>query len=149
MIARGYASLTFLHSSAEYIEAVDKPTYIYQLGDHDPSGVDAARKIEETLRELAPNAEIYFERLAVLPEQIDQWSLPTRPTKTTDTRSKNFVGESVELDAIEPEELRNIVLEAIERHISPVDLSTLRAAEKSERAMIGGLVGMVGAVPSA
>jgi hypothetical protein len=40
MVARGYASLSFLHSAAEYINSLDVPTYIYHLGDHDPSGVN-------------------------------------------------------------------------------------------------------------
>ena len=102
MVARGYASLSFLHTAAEYINDLDVPTYIYHLGDFDPSGVNAGEKIEETLREMAPDAEINFERLAVTPEQIDEWNLPTRPTKTSDTRSKNFGDISVELDAIEP-----------------------------------------------
>ena len=109
MVARGYASLSFLHSAAEYVNALDIPAYIYHLGDFDPSGVNAGEKIEETLRELAPDAEIYFERIAVTPEQIAEWDLPTRPTKASDTRSKNFGEISVELDAIEPNQLRAIV----------------------------------------
>src|SRR5262249_50961498 len=43
MVARGYASLSFLHSAAMAISAKDKPAYIYHFGDYDPSGVDAAR----------------------------------------------------------------------------------------------------------
>jgi hypothetical protein len=81
MVARGYASLSFLYSAAEYINDLDVPAYIYHLGDRDPSGVNAAEKIEETLRELAPNAEIHFERLADLSWQIREWNLPTRPRK--------------------------------------------------------------------
>src|SRR6516225_8227881 len=81
MVARGYASLSFLYSAAEYINTLAVPAYIYHLGDFDPSGVDAGNKIEETLRELAPDAEIYFERIAVTQEQIAEWNLPTRPTK--------------------------------------------------------------------
>ncbi len=76
MVARGYASLSFLHSAAEAIAALDMPAYIYHLGDFDPSGVNAGEKIEQTLRELAPHAEIYFERIAVTPEQIREWKLP-------------------------------------------------------------------------
>ena len=109
MVARGYASLSFLHSAAEYINDLDVPAYIYHLGDFDPSGVNAGEKIEETLRELAPDAEIIFERIAVTPEQIDAWNLPTRPTKTSDTRAKGFGDISVELDAIEPNQLRALV----------------------------------------
>jgi hypothetical protein len=70
MVARGYASLSFLHGAADYIGQLDVPTYIYHLGDYDPSGVNAGQKIESTLREMAPDAEIYFERLAVNLEQI-------------------------------------------------------------------------------
>jgi hypothetical protein len=92
MVARGYASLSFLHSSAEDINDLDVPAYIYHFGDFDPSGVNAGEKIEETLRELAPDAEIHFERIAVTPEQIQEFNLPTRPTKTTDRRSKGFRG---------------------------------------------------------
>jgi hypothetical protein len=38
----------------------------------------------------APDSEIHFERLALTPEQIAVWDLPTRPNKASDTRSKNF-----------------------------------------------------------
>jgi hypothetical protein len=41
MVARGYASLSFLHSAAEYINGLDVPAYIYHLADFDPSGVNA------------------------------------------------------------------------------------------------------------
>ena len=108
MVARGYASLSFLHDAAEYIGTLSVPTYIYHLGDYDPSGVNAGEKIEQTLRELAPAAKIHFQRLAVTPEQIKNWNLPTRPTKASDTRSKGFGDISVELDAIDPETLRNL-----------------------------------------
>src|SRR6266567_2527179 len=67
MVARGYASLSFLYSAAEYINELDVPTYIYHLGDFDPSGVNAGQKIEATLRALAPRAEIHFEGLPLTP----------------------------------------------------------------------------------
>jgi hypothetical protein len=89
MVARGYASLSFLHEAAEAISNEERPAYIYHLGDFDPSGVNAAEKIEESLREFAPEAEIHFERLAVLPWQIEVWNLPTRPTKTSATSRSN------------------------------------------------------------
>jgi hypothetical protein len=33
MVSRGYASLSFLHSAAETIASIDKPAFIYHLGD--------------------------------------------------------------------------------------------------------------------
>src|SRR6516162_2310951 len=142
MVARGYASLSFLHSAAEYINTLDVPSYIYHLGDFDPSGVNAGEKIEDTLREMASDAEIIFERLAVTPEQIVEWNLPSRPTKASDTRAAKFDSDiSVELDAIEPNQLRALVQEAIERHLPPVQFEILKAAEESEREIITRLVG--------
>jgi hypothetical protein len=147
MVARGYASLSFLHSAAEYINSLDVPVYIYHLGDFDPSGVNAGEKIEETLRDLAPDADITFERIAVTPEQIDAWDLPTRPTKTSDTRSKGFGEISVELDAIEPDQLRELVQEAIERHLPQHQFEVLKAAEESERTLIRQMVAGLGSAP--
>jgi hypothetical protein len=133
MVARGYASISFLHSAAEAIEAKDKPAHIYHFGDLDPSGVDASRDIEAKLRRYAPNAEIHFERPAVTREQVADWNLPSRPTKMSDTRAKKFVGASVELDAIPARRLRELVRTCIERHVDKEQLAVLRAAEASER----------------
>ena len=108
MVARGYASLSFLYSAAEYINDLSVPTYIYHFGDFDPSGVNASEKIEETLRELAPDAEINFDRLAVTPQQIRQWRLPTRPTKKSDTRSKGFGNISLSLMPLNPTGLERL-----------------------------------------
>ena len=117
MVTRGYASLSFLHSAADHIRGLDVPTYIYHLGDFDPSGVNAGDKIEQTLKEMAPDADIEFARVAVEPWQIEEWNLPTRPTKASDTRSKKFGDISVELDAIDPDRLRRLVAEEIEHHL--------------------------------
>ena len=143
MVARGYASLSFLHAAAEYINQLDVPACIYHLGDFDPSGVNAGEKIEETLRELAPDAEINFERLAVTREQIGEWDLPTRPTKKSDTRAKGFGDISVELDAIDPNDLRDLVRMAIEQHLPEHQFEILKAAEESERTLIRKLVAKV------
>jgi hypothetical protein len=141
MVARGYASLSFLHTAASYIADLDVPAFIYHCGDFDPSGVNAGEKIEETLRELAPTADITFERIAVNPDQITAWDLPSRPTKQTDSRAKNFGAQPVELDAIEPNQLRAIVTEAIERHLPADELDALKAAEESERSILHDMIG--------
>jgi hypothetical protein len=106
---------------------------ILHFGDHDPSGCDAADKIEASLREFAPGIEIEFRRCAVTPEQIERWRLPTRPTKKTDSRAKRWNGgESVELDAIDPNTLRALCNAHIESIIPEGWLATMRAAEESE-----------------
>ena len=136
MVTRGYPSLSFLHSAAEAIAAQEKPTYLYYLGDHDPSGVDIPRKVEAGVREYAPNVDLHFERIAVTPEQISEFNLPTRPTKKSDSRSKRLAGESVEVDAIPAGVLRTIVNQKITAHIDDGALNVVTTAEESEREIL-------------
>jgi hypothetical protein len=144
LTARGYSSLTFVHSAAMAIKARGKPAFVYHFGDLDPSGIDAARDIEAKLRRYAPDAEIHFERPAVTRSQVEEWDLPSRPTKMTDTRSKKFVGSSVELDAIPAQKLRQIVRECIERHVDQRQLGVLKIAEASEREFLKMVAGTYG-----
>lgn len=133
MVTRGYPSLTYVYEAAENIQDIDKPTFIYFFGDYDPSGVDIPRTVEENLRRFAPHAEVYFERVAVNIEQIEAWDLPTRPTKQSDSRSKTFGGESVEVDAIPPSQIRNLVYDCISQHADPRELERIEAIEEAER----------------
>ena len=126
------------------MNSLDVPLFVYHLGDFDPSGVNAAEKIEQTLRELAPHANITFERIAVTEDQIREWTLPTRPTKTSDTRSKSYGEISVELDAIPPEDLRGLVESVINLHLPQHALKVLKIAEQSERELITKLVRQMG-----
>jgi hypothetical protein len=143
MVARGYSSETFLHTSGDYMAAVKKPCFVYHFGDFDPSGQDAARAVEKGLRQHAGNAEIHFERIAVTQRQIDEWNLPSRPTKQSDSRAKKFGPISVELDAINPNKLRELVEEVVTRHLPPDQYEILVVAEKSERTLFQGLAGLV------
>jgi len=141
MVARGFSSLSFLYAAAQQLDEIEVPAHIYHLGDYDPSGVAAGESIEAALREMAPNADISFERIAVTTKQIRQWRLPSRPTKKTDSRAARFGDdESVELDAIAPDRLRSIVRQAIEQHLPPTQLEKLKAAEAREKRTIAQLV---------
>jgi hypothetical protein len=133
MVARGYSSITFLKGAAETIEDMQRPAYVYHFGDWDPSGQNAADKIGETLQALAPAADITFNKVAIQEEQIELFNLPSRPTKQSDSRAKNWTGDSVELDAMHPDVLRRIVRQVIEQHVDQHKLVILRAAEASER----------------
>jgi hypothetical protein len=138
MVSRGYSSLSFVHGAAQVIKSKGKPAYIYHFGDLDPSGVDAARDIKAKLRRYAPEAEIHFERVAVTREQVEEWDLPTRPTKTKDTRAAKFVGTSVELDAIPGKQLRALVHDRIDWHVDKDQLKVIKVAEQFEREALAG-----------
>ena len=100
-----------------------------------------ARRSNKHCASLAPDAEIIFVRLAVNQDQITEWDLPTRPTKTSDTRAKKFGSDlSVELDAIDPNASRALVQETIEQHLPADQFEILKAAEQSEREIISRLV---------
>lgn len=141
-VLRGYCSESFAHSVAESIIASNSrrsgSTYVYQLGDHDPSGVDAWREFTEKVTAFVARRDdiapwVVFERLAVTETQIEDLNLPTRPTKRSDSRSGGFVGESVEVDAIPATTLRQILNDAITRHIDSEHLRITLIAEESER----------------
>jgi hypothetical protein len=134
MVSRGFSSVTYLYEAAATIREAGKPAFLYYFGDHDPSGLRIDAAIERRLREFAPDADIRFERVAVTPQQIEDWHLPTRPTKTEgNTHAKGFAGGSVEVDAIEPARLRQLVRGSIERHIDADALGRTRRVEALER----------------
>lgn len=133
MVTRGFSSLSYLYDAAQVLKEKDKPCHLYYFGDHDPSGVSIPVNAEQQLRKLAPDADIHFERVAVNEWQIEEWSLPTRPTKRTDSRSKSFKGESVELDAIPAGKLRELCESCIVRHIDDDALERTERIEEAER----------------
>jgi len=136
-VTRGFASVSYLEAAAEDTREDGRPTFVYVLTDLDPSGVDIARKIAEELPERAQGVPVTVERIAVTPSQVRSLSLPTRPTKNTDTRAKKFEEQygigSVELDAIPPRLLRQMVGDAIERHANVEELERMKLVEKIER----------------
>ncbi len=97
------------------------------------------------MKDRAPDSEIIVERLAVDREQVDRWNLPTRPTKSSDTRAAKFRRlhgtDSVELDAIPPDELRKLVRDAIDGHMEPWRLEQFRMVEREERETLRSMFG--------
>jgi len=144
MVTRGYSSESFAYGAAEDIKEQGKPAYIYYVGDFDPSGWQMAVNLEEKL--MGFGADVEFIRLAITLEQALQGTLPSRPTKKTDTRCRAFFDlfgkdtSSIELDALHPNELRRIVRDAIEQHIPVRHLDLLKVAEDSERDIFGKLM---------
>ncbi len=55
-VLRGYCSESFAWTVAETVKAAEKPTIFYQLGDHDPSGIDAWRDFTAKVTRFAPDA---------------------------------------------------------------------------------------------
>ena len=141
MVTRGYPSLSYVYEAAEAMSQSGKPTYIYYFGDYDPSGMDISRSLEDRLRSFAPGAELHFERVAVNEHQIRMYDLPTRPTKSSDSRARRFNSEiSVELDALDPDRLREMVHFCIIKHLDGDEYQRLRQIEAAERESLAWVV---------
>lgn len=127
-----------MHESLPTPNQDGKKTFIYYFGDYDPSGVgipqDVLRKLETW------TSLVTFTRVAVNPEQIISMQLPTRPTKRTDSRAKDWIGDSVELDAIPPNVLHQMVQAAIERHLPPDHLAHIDRTERIERETLAEII---------
>jgi hypothetical protein len=83
---------------------IEKPSEALHLGDHDPSGVRVFVSIAEDVSAFTISLSCFapptFTRLAVTPQQIVEFNLPTAPPKETDRRS--FDGDTTQLEAIDP-----------------------------------------------
>jgi len=113
---RGYSSLTFVKQIADDLEGEENIKILY-FGDFDPSGMDIQRYLKERLRdEFDVDADV--RRVAITDEQIQKYNIPPAPAKRSDTRFNGFVGEhgdrAVELDAIEPDVLQEIIKNSIQ-----------------------------------
>ena len=120
---RGYSSSSTMYEIGQrlmYKQArEDKRICIMYLGDHDPSGIDMTRDVEERLS-LFSWGRVTVERLALNWEQIEEWQPPENPAKETDSRFAAYQAEfgdsSWELDAVEPATLAELVTEAVSQY---------------------------------
>ncbi|WUI00238.1 hypothetical protein OHR68_43350 [Spirillospora sp. NBC_00431] len=111
---RGYTSQSELWRAARrmrrYAEAGQRPIVIH-LGDHDPSGIDMTRDIEERLNLF--EADVKVIRIALTMDQVEQYNPPPNPAKLTDSRSSGYIREygrsSWELDALDPTTLDALI----------------------------------------
>ena len=121
MANRGYSSATAMWQAAQRVQAAEnrgqQPVVIY-LGDHDPSGMDMTRDVQDRLDLLSYGAPIRTIRLALNFDQVEAYNPPPNPTKLTDSRAvtyiQSFGNESWELDALDPQTLDQMVSDQID-----------------------------------
>lgn len=130
--AGGFSSLTLAWEAACEIDRRARPrAVILYAGDYDPAGLLIDRSIESELRSHL-ETPLAFRRLAINPEQIAAFDLPTKPRKAGERRRRDVQG-TVEAEAMPAAELRRIVREAVESYLPPGALAVVKAAEESER----------------
>lgn len=143
---RGFTSGSALHNAADSFKTqinAGKTIYVYYFGDYDPSGIEIDKSAVRNLHE-DHGVEVNFERIAVTPDHIKSLNLPTRPPKLTDTRTKNFKGESVEIDALRMPILKGMVRQCIVQHIDQAEWDMQLRIEEQEKSLLDMLAREMG-----
>jgi hypothetical protein len=153
IVPRGYSSISYVARLVEEIEGwEEQDIYLYYFADLDPSGQDAARAFEDRLRMMLGAEEegrVLVESAAITPTQVRQYNLwpAGRDTKTSDSRAAGFFAEhgngaqSYELDALPPNDLRQLVRDCIRNHVSDDVHAVLLSCEQEERERLATLIG--------
>lgn len=133
---KGSPSLTFLHDAMlRFRDAESRgqiPIILY-FGDYDPSGEDIPRALKENIVNLGCES-IEVRRICLVESQVIDWNLPPAPTKVTDSRSVHWDGlGQVELDAVKPEKLIELLNEAINDIFDKDLYDELNEREERER----------------
>lgn len=130
---RGYTSQSEMWVAAQrFIKQEHRESRtIIHLGDHDPSGIDMSRDIQERLDMFG--ADVRVKRVALTMRQIKTYNPPPNPTKLSDARATGYINayghECWELDALEPK----VITKLIETEVTALaDMSLFRAIEDRE-----------------
>lgn len=124
LAARGYPSGSVLREfSVDDLKIAlenNQNPIVLHLGDHDPSGIDMTRDLEDRIN-LFSEDTIELTRIALNMDQIQEQRPPENPAKVTDSRfsgyERKFGTKSWELDALTPNYLSNLIKKHIEIYI--------------------------------
>lgn len=110
---------------------------ILHLGDHDPSGIDMTRDIQERLTTFA-GFDVEVRRIALNMDQIEEFGPPPNPAKETDSRFAEYqetymTSSSWELDSVSPELLVELITKELREELDVEPFNALREQELSER----------------
>lgn len=116
---KGYMSQSEMWAASQRIIGYNKneqEVTILHLGDHDPSGIDMSRDIQERLNVFGADVEV--KRITLNMDQINEYRPPPNPAKLTDSRANDYVinygYDSWELDALEPAVITQLIHDEIE-----------------------------------
>lgn len=130
---RGYVSQSEMWRAAQRLrrkvnDGRHGRTLIIHLGDHDPSGLDMTRDIQDRLGVFG--ARVKISRIALNLDQVEDQSPPPNPAKLTDSRAEGYIAEwgdqvmddsgeaqSWELDALQPAYLDDLISAEITTHL--------------------------------
>ena len=119
---------------------------IIHLGDHDPSGIDMTRDIEDRINiflDRDGGEPLLVKRIALTWDQVQQYNPPPNPTKMSDSRAKVYVPkygyESWELDALNPKTLDRLVTDTVESFRDDDVYEEVLEREKAHRELLAAV----------
>lgn len=143
MPARGYPSVSVLREFAVGDLDQSQDPLVLHLGDHDPSGLDMTRDLEDRLALLLQSDNFELKRIALNRDQIDALKPPPNPAKTTDSRFTEYRrkhgSSSWELDALSPKYLNDLVRSHITAQIETAPWSERQEEIADTRAKLSNL----------
>jgi hypothetical protein len=135
MVNRGYSSQSAMYEASKRFINSDKPGILFYLGDHDPSGEDMVRDIQDRLTTFG--AEVKVVKLALTMPQVEEYDPPPNPAKMSDPRAEGYVArhgdESWEVDALPPNILADIIREAFVEIVDQERMDAILAREKRDK----------------
>ena len=145
LACKGYLSSSEAWKSGQRFSAkmaAGKKCVMIHLGDHDPSGMDMTRDNEKRL-DIFAGLGVEVRRIALNMDQIEQYSPPPNPAKTTDPRGTGYIEEfghvSWELDALEPQVMRDLIRSEITPHIDDAVWAEVTGLEEDGNATLAKL----------
>jgi hypothetical protein len=139
---RGYVSQSEMWGAAERLISSQRKgqnVIILHLGDHDPSGRDMSRDIQDRLR-IFGVTQFKFHRLALNMDQITTYNPPPNPTKLTDSRASAYIDEfghnCWELDALEPQVISDLISSNVKKYRNDSVYEKIFKREGKEKVML-------------
>jgi hypothetical protein len=136
----GFSSLTARYNAAKRLMDIGgrKPVTILLIGDFDPSGQSIMDSSSGDV--VAFGAEASFERLAVTPEQAEEYNLESAPQKEDDRRGEHMP-ETYQAEALDPDVLAGIVRERLLELIGDKNIAAAEKLGQREQVEILAAVG--------
>lgn len=160
----GFSSVTVTHQIAQRVLGRNIPTIFLHIGDYDPSGESIFKSMSQDVGAFVSDdlgctwdpdtGQTYYGddmgdsdvcdfrpiRVALTGEQAEEWGLETAPPKKTDSRSRNWIGDTVQVQAMTEEQMRNTVIEKIDEFFDHDVRTAIIEQENQEREEMAPLV---------
>lgn len=126
----------------EKLPKATKEAILFYLGDHDPSGEDMVRDIQERLEMYGVTLDV--RKLALTMDQVEQYDPPPNPAKMTDPRAAKYVDEhgatSWEVDALGPDVLDQLIRDSFEEVIDDEKMEAIKEEEEADKDLLRAAV---------